>query len=29
VLDEVTTLSHKILGALASRVRELDSKTYG
>jgi CRP/FNR family cyclic AMP-dependent transcriptional regulator len=29
VLDEVTTLSHKILGVLASRVRELDSKTYG
>jgi CRP-like cAMP-binding protein len=29
VLDEVTTLSHKILAALASRVRELDSKTYG
>jgi CRP-like cAMP-binding protein len=28
VLDEVPTLSHKILGALASRVRELDSKTY-
>jgi len=29
VLDEVPTLSHKILSALASRVRELDSKTYG
>lgn len=29
VLDEVPTLSHKILAALASRVRELDSKTYG
>jgi CRP-like cAMP-binding protein len=29
VLDEVSTLSHKILAALASRVRELDSKTYG
>jgi CRP-like cAMP-binding protein len=29
VLDEVTTLSHKILAVLASRVRELDSKTYG
>jgi CRP/FNR family transcriptional regulator, cyclic AMP receptor protein len=29
VLDEVATLSHKILAALASRVRELDSKTYG
>jgi CRP-like cAMP-binding protein len=29
VLDEVPTLSHKILAVLASRVRELDSKTYG
>jgi CRP/FNR family transcriptional regulator, cyclic AMP receptor protein len=29
LLDEVPTLNHKILAALASRVRELDSKNYG
>jgi CRP-like cAMP-binding protein len=29
LLDEVPTLTHKILAALASRVRELDSKTFG
>jgi CRP-like cAMP-binding protein len=29
VLDEVPTLTHKILEALASRVRELDARTYG
>jgi CRP-like cAMP-binding protein len=29
VLDEVPTLAHKVLEALASRVRELDARTYG
>jgi CRP/FNR family transcriptional regulator, cyclic AMP receptor protein len=29
VLDEVPTLSRKLLTGLASRVRELDSKLYG
>src|SRR5262245_46999273 len=29
LLDEVPTLNHKILAALAGRVRELDSRTYG
>ena len=29
LLDEVPTLTHKILAALAGRVRELDSKNYG
>jgi CRP/FNR family transcriptional regulator, cyclic AMP receptor protein len=29
LLDDVPTLTHKILAALASRVRELDSKTFG
>ena len=29
LLDEVPTLNHKILAALAARVRELDSKTFG
>jgi CRP-like cAMP-binding protein len=29
LLDEVPTLTHKILAVLASRVRELDSKNYG
>jgi CRP/FNR family cyclic AMP-dependent transcriptional regulator len=29
LLDEVPTLNHKMLTALASRVRELDSQTYG
>ena len=29
VLDDVPSLSHKMLAALASRIRELDSKTYG
>jgi CRP/FNR family transcriptional regulator, cyclic AMP receptor protein len=29
LLDEVPTLNHKILAALAGRVRELDSKTFG
>jgi CRP/FNR family transcriptional regulator, cyclic AMP receptor protein len=29
LLDEVPTLNHKMLAALASRVRELDSQTYG
>jgi CRP/FNR family cyclic AMP-dependent transcriptional regulator len=29
LLDEVPTLNHKMLAALASRVRELDSRTYG
>jgi CRP-like cAMP-binding protein len=29
VLDEVPTLTHKVLEALASRVRELDARTYG
>jgi CRP/FNR family transcriptional regulator, cyclic AMP receptor protein len=29
LLDEVPTLTHKILAALAGRVRELDSRTFG
>jgi CRP-like cAMP-binding protein len=29
LLDEVPTLNHKMLAALASRVRQLDSQTYG
>jgi CRP/FNR family transcriptional regulator, cyclic AMP receptor protein len=29
VLDQVPTLNHKLLAALASRVRELDARTYG
>ena len=29
LLDEVPTLTHKILAVLAGRVRELDSKNYG
>jgi CRP/FNR family cyclic AMP-dependent transcriptional regulator len=29
VLDEVPTLSHKLLEALAGRVRELDARIYG
>jgi CRP/FNR family transcriptional regulator, cyclic AMP receptor protein len=29
LLDEVPTLNHKILAALAGRVRELDSEIYG
>ncbi|MEY2430526.1 MAG: family transcriptional regulator, cyclic receptor protein [Acidimicrobiaceae bacterium] len=29
VLDEVPTLAHKLLTALAQRIRELDEKTYG
>jgi CRP/FNR family transcriptional regulator, cyclic AMP receptor protein len=29
LLDEVPTLNHKILAALAARVRELDSKIFG
>lgn len=29
VLDQVATLNHKLLGALASRVRDLDTRTYG
>jgi hypothetical protein len=29
LLDEVPTLTHKILAALASRVRELDSQNFG
>jgi CRP/FNR family transcriptional regulator, cyclic AMP receptor protein len=29
LLDEVPTLNHKILAALASRIRQLDSKYYG
>lgn len=29
LLDEVPTLNHKILAALASRVRQLDSENYG
>lgn len=28
VLDKVPTLTHKILGALASRVRQLDNEAY-
>lgn len=29
VLDEVPQLSHKLLSALAQRIRELDTKVYG
>jgi CRP/FNR family cyclic AMP-dependent transcriptional regulator len=29
VLDQVPTLNHKLLGALASRVRDLDARTFG
>lgn len=29
VLDEVPSLTHKLLAALATRIRELDSKAYG
>jgi CRP-like cAMP-binding protein len=29
VLDEVPPLAHKLLTALAQRIRELDEKTYG
>jgi CRP/FNR family transcriptional regulator, cyclic AMP receptor protein len=29
LLDEVPTLSHKLLRALAARIRELDTKAYG
>jgi len=29
LLDEVPTLSHKLLRALAARVRELDAKAFG
>ena len=29
LLDEVPTLTHKILAALAARVRELDTRAYG
>lgn len=29
VLDQVPTLNHKLLGVLASRVRELDARTFG
>jgi CRP/FNR family transcriptional regulator, cyclic AMP receptor protein len=29
LLDEVPTLNHKILAALASRVRQLDSQNFG
>ena len=29
LLDEVPTLTHKVLEALASRVRELDARVYG
>lgn len=29
VLDEVPGLAHKIMAALATRIRELDSKIYG
>lgn len=29
VLDQVPTLNHKLLAALASRVRELDARTFG
>lgn len=29
VIDDVPSLSHKLMGALASRVRELDSRAYG
>ena len=29
VLDDVPGIAHKLLGALASRIRELDAKLYG
>jgi CRP/FNR family cyclic AMP-dependent transcriptional regulator len=29
VLDEVPAMAHKMLASLASRIRELDTKTYG
>ena len=29
ILDEVPPIAHKLLKALASRIRELDAKTYG
>lgn len=29
LLDEVPTISHKLMKALAARVRELDTKSYG
>ena len=29
LLDEVPTLNHKVLAALASKVRQLDSQNYG
>ncbi len=29
LLDEVPTISHKLMKALAARVRELDTKNYG
>lgn len=29
VIDDVPSLSHKLMAALASRVRELDARTYG
>lgn len=29
LLDELPTLSHKLLGVLASRVRELDARSFG
>ena len=29
ILDEVPPIAHKLLKALAARIRELDVKTYG
>ena len=29
VIDEVPGLAHKLLGSLAARIRDLDTKTYG
>ena len=29
VLDEVPGMAHKLMAALAARVRELDAKAYG
>lgn len=29
ILDDIPPISHKMLKALAARIRELDSKTYG
>lgn len=29
ILDEVPPIAHKLLKSLASRIRELDTKTYG